>query len=137
MEVDISPISKVNLSKWKEFKEKMKHHVKQSLLVHKTLIGTDLSGINLPLPEIVLPISHQINEFLNEKTIDEPRLSTEISQIDKYSVYHPFSHRSSKIIETGLPMLLPLHNNSNLLNIDLENYNFGGNGSNEICSSQK
>lgn len=135
MEVDISPIPKVNLSKWKEFKEKMKHQVKQSFLAQKTLVGTELSGINLPSPEILLPMPHQINEFLNDKTIDEPRFSTEIPQIDKHNVHRPSSHNPPKIIESRLPMVLSPYNHSKQLHVDFENYDLDG--SNELRSSQK
>lgn len=76
---DISSFSKSNPSKWEEFKEKMKHKVNHSLVAHKTLVGSDLSRINIPQqPHIVFPSP---DELLNGNSIIERHNSAEVSEI--------------------------------------------------------
>lgn len=75
---DISAFSNINQSKWEEFKKNIKHKMNHSLVVHKTLIGSELSRIDIPQPDIVFPSP---NELLNGNSIIEQRNSPEVSQI--------------------------------------------------------
>lgn len=113
---DISSFSKINQSKWEEFKEKMKHKVNHSLVAHKTLIGSELSGIDIPQPDIVFPSP---DELLNGNTIIEQRNTTEALQINTENICQ-MTFTTPIITDVGLPVLLPV-DKTQKSNINQEN----------------
>lgn len=80
----------------------MKHRVHQSLVAQKTLIGPEISHLDIPQP--VFPSLHQIDELLNGKTIIEQHNITEIPQIVTTDNICHIS--STPIREAGLPTLI-------------------------------
>jgi len=78
---DISSFSKINQSKWEEFKEKIKHKMNQSLVAHKTLIGSELSCIDIPQPDIIFPSPNELligNSIIEQcNNPEEPQIITE------------------------------------------------------------
>lgn len=97
----------------------MKHRVHQSLVAQKTLIGPELSHIDIPQPNIVFPSLHQIDELLNGKTIIEQQHNfTEMPQINTTD---NICHISSiPVKEVRLPTLL----SSNKVSYNLNQGNY-------------
>lgn len=62
-------------SKWQEFKEKMKQRVSQCLVPHQTLIGPELLHLDVSQPLMEFPSALQIDELLNDKTVNEHKNS--------------------------------------------------------------
>lgn len=99
---DISPTSQLDPSKWKEFKETVKQRVSQCLVAHKTLIGPELSHIDISQPLMKFPSPHQIDQLLNDKTVSEHQNLNEMPQIHDENIFHVPPN------EGILPPLLPL-----------------------------
>ncbi|XP_026821278.1 uncharacterized protein LOC113559734 isoform X2 [Rhopalosiphum maidis] len=121
---EISPISKIDQTKWKKFKDKLNYKVNQSLVAHKTLVGPELSHIDIPQPIMTFPSLSEVDKLLNGKTMIEPHNSTEIPPFNTENICPMPS--LSLITKSGSPQLLPpeksLINHVELnINIDQEN----------------
>lgn len=119
---EISPISKIDQTKWKKFKDKINYRVNQSLVAHKTLIGPELSHIDIPQHIMAFPSLSEVDKLLNGKTIIEQHNSTEGPP---YNIANICPMPSLSIItKSGLPQLLPLEKSLNdhvEINIDQDN----------------
>uniref|UniRef100_A0A2S2PB17 Uncharacterized protein n=1 Tax=Schizaphis graminum TaxID=13262 RepID=A0A2S2PB17_SCHGA len=121
---EISPISKIDQTKWKKFKDKLNYKVNQSLVAHKTLVGPELSHIDIPQPLMAFPSLSEVDKLLNGKTMIEPHNSTEMPPFNTKNICPMPS--LSIITKSGSPQLLPpeksLINHVELnINIDQEN----------------
>lgn len=74
---EISPISKIDQTKWKKFKDNINYRGNQSLVAHKTLVGPELSHIDIPPHLVEFPCLSEVDKLLNGKTIIEQHNSTE------------------------------------------------------------
>ncbi|XP_025196262.1 uncharacterized protein LOC112595324 [Melanaphis sacchari] len=102
---EISPISKIDQTKWKKFKDKLNYRVNQSLVAHKTLVGPELSRIDIPQPLMAFPSFSEVEKLLNGKTMIEPHNSTEGPPLNTENICPMPS--LSLITKSGLPQLLP------------------------------
>lgn len=102
---DILEISKNDVYKFEEFKERIQH----SLVAQNTLIGNDLSEIHLPEPPLILPLTPKVNEMLNDN------FNTENN--------HHMTHLPS-IIENILPNLLPPMTSNNHVQLNINQNRF-------------
>ncbi|XP_050061836.1 uncharacterized protein LOC114128957 isoform X3 [Aphis gossypii] len=102
---EISPISKIDQTKWKNFKDKLNYRVNQSLVTHKTLVGPEISHIDIPQPLMAFPSLSEVDKLLNGKTIIESHNSTEGPPFNAEKNCPMTSF--SIITKSGLPQLLP------------------------------
>ncbi|KAE9529253.1 hypothetical protein AGLY_011929 [Aphis glycines] len=102
---EISPISKIDQTKWKKFKDKLNYKVNQSLVTHKTLVGPEISHIDIPQPLMAFPSLSEVDKLLNGKTIIESHNSTEGPPFNAEKNCPMTSF--SIITKSGLPQLLP------------------------------
>ncbi|CAI6358458.1 unnamed protein product [Macrosiphum euphorbiae] len=102
---EISPISKIDQTKWKKFKDKINYRVNQSLVAHKTLVGPELSHLDVPQPLMAFPSLSEVDKLLNDKTIIEQHNSTKGPAFNTANICPMPS--LSIITESGLPKLLP------------------------------
>lgn len=131
---EISPISKIDQTKWKIFKDKINYRVNQSLVAHKTLVGPELSHIDVPQPLMAFPSLSEVDKLLNDKTI-----------IEHNSIKRPPFNTAnicpiSIITDYGLPKLLPPEKSvidHVEINIDQENIVLNQIGPNNLQDIQK
>jgi len=79
--------------------------VNQSLVAHKTLIGPELSHIDIPQHLMAFPSLSEVDKLLNGKTLVEQHNSTEVPPFNSANICPMPS--LSIITESGLPQLLP------------------------------
>lgn len=135
---EISPISKIDQAKWKKFKDKINYRVNQSLVAHKTLVGPEVSHIDIPQPLMAFPSLSEVDKLLNDKTIIEQHNSTKRPPFNTENICPMPS--LSITTESGLPQLLPpekspIHRVE--INIDQENVVLNRFGPNNLQDIQK
>lgn len=134
---EISPISKIDQTKWKKFKDKINYRVNQSLVTHKTLVGPEVSHIDIPQPLMAFPSLSEVDKLLNDKTIIEHN-STKRPPFNTANICPMPS--LSIITESGLPQLPPPEKSSIHrveINIDQENVVLNRFGPNNLQDIQK
>lgn len=135
---EISPISKIDQTKWKKFKDKINYRVNQSLVAHKTLVGPELSHLDVPQPLMAFPSLSEVDKLLNDKTIIEQHNSTKGPAFNTANICPMPS--LSIITESGLPKLLPPEKSlidHVEINIDQENVVLNQIGPNNVQDIQK
>lgn len=81
------------------------------------MIGSELSHLDLSQPPIIFPLSHQIEELLNGKSLIESRHSCERPQVNTNDVNQMPSHNPNLISYNKSPNLLLLNKSPRQLNI--------------------